>query len=259
MISNFHMKTDYDKKIIPPILQELKYRSSVFNMHLKEWRIFCNRWLIKDEWEGILDTLCLHLRNPVEIYFNELGWRSFKEKGKWAFFIRINAATTLNDIKDKWKYVELIKKGILGKYESRPNFGRDLRWHDLKNIYKLSPKQIAKLWQKTNPKDIDLLALKRMKTEENSNLGMENTVELLAEIKSDPFLPELREELEIERESYISGRYPLLIDVIKKAIKRMEKLITQITPQEDDEEFLVIQRATEKSKDGKPGLGFNKY
>ncbi len=256
---NITIGNPYDEHIYHPIVLEFEHRAFIFDKHLKRWREFCDRWLIKKDWDGTLDTLRANLRNPAEIYFCQDSNASFKEKGKWLFFLRINEWTSLNDLKTKWKYVELIKKHILGKMEMRPNIARDLCWYDLKHTYNLSPKKIADIWRNKNPRNIDILALKRIQSCKNSGLKMENTLELLEEIRSDPSLAELKEELNEEREAYLGGKYPLLIDIIKKAIKRMEKLISQICPQESEEDLIFIQRVSEVSPDGKPGLYFNRY
>jgi len=251
-----YQTNDFYKNTNSPLIWELSYRAGVFNSHLEIWKKFCARWLISDEWDGALEDLSHFLRNPTEIYFSNPLFHRIEEKGSWAFFIRINASTTLNDIKDKWKMIELIQKRILGKYESKANFGRDLCWHDLKYRHGLSPKQISDLWEKTNPKDIDLLAIKKVKAKEKNDLSEENDIELLEEVTSDPSLALLKEEFDKERENYRNGKYPLLTDVIKKAIKRMDKQIIQITPQSIEEDFLYVTRAKELIRDGKPYLSF---
>jgi hypothetical protein len=239
-----------------PLLFELDYRAGVFNSHFNLWKSFCNRWLINDDWDGELNTISDYLRNPTEIYFSREYSGTFEEKGKWAFFIRINAWTALNDIRDKWQLIELIQKHILGKYESRTNFGRDLCWYDLKRLNGLSPKQISEFWEKAYPKDIDLLAIRKIISKEKNDLVGEDGMALLQELASDPSLATLKEEFENERDNYRSGKYPLLQDVIKKAIGRMERQILQIAPQDSDESYLCITRAKEQMKNGKLGLSF---
>lgn len=153
---------------------EIIHRAHAFDKHFREWIEFCDRWSLNYTWNGKLKSTQKHLRNPVEIYYNKDYFRdSFEDKEKWAFFLRFNAWTTLEDIKDKWRLVELIQKRILGKHEKKANFCRDLVWYDLYKEHNLKPKQIAELWIRKFPKDIDLLVIRRIINREDDLKGVD--------------------------------------------------------------------------------------
>jgi len=226
---------------------EIDHRVKAYREHFEAWEKFCERWHVKSGWDGKLENLNKFMRNPVEIYYNTMTDRhNFEDASKWAFFLRINAWTTLEDIKDRWGTIERIQRKILGKPEKKANFSRDLCWYDLYKKYNLTPKQIAELWTKKCPEDIDILVIRRIKKIEKEQLSEEDELELLKEIKTDPNLNELRNEFEEEREAYINGKYPPFLEVIKKGIQRMEKQIKEnIYPQPKGIDLIFLQRAKE--------------
>jgi len=230
-----------DNFTFDPLDWEITSRALIFDEHLEKWKQFCERWYIDFNWDGNIKTINEFHYNSVEIYVNENNssrTRDYSEKEKWAFFIRFNEWTTIEDIRASWKYIDKIQKNILGKQEKRPNFGRDLCWYDLKVKYGLSPSQIAKIWIEKFPENIDVLALRRLKKDEET-LQSKDEKNLMEIVKKDP---DYKKDFEFEREHYMKGKYPTFYEIIKKAIKRMEEQIDEIKPHPHIDFFFNIKR-----------------
>jgi len=244
---------------VDKIENEIQWRFHLFEEDLEWWKSFCDTWSIDYEWDSKLESLNRYIRNPVEIYCIESPPNNFKNKEDWAFFLRFNAWTTKEDINDKWQLVEWIQRNILGKYERKANFSRDLRWYDLYKKGNMTPKEIAELWIKKYPEDIDLLVIRKIKKDIKEAINKDERLkefrrqelddnELLKEIKSGKLMKKVEDyyDFNYEREDYASGKYPPFIDVIKKAIKRMENQIRQVYSQPEEHEYLGIKKVIEK-------------
>ncbi len=204
----------------------------VFQQYTFKWEDFCRRWDIGHRWDGKIDSLSIYLSDPAEIRYT---WND--ETGRIWLEIRINEWTTLEDIRAKWKRIEELQNEFWGKREGRTNFNRDLCWYDLAKECKLRPSEIAKIWAELHPEDIDLLVIRGIKKEisKEDRKGKElDDFALIREVKSGFLSPKYAQDFEDERSFYITGqsrnergkvmKSPVpFVDVIKKAIKRMEK------------------------------------
>ena len=225
-------------------------KQEVLRRYINKWEDFCERWDIKCKWNGDIQNLEKYLREPVEIYRdNDLNILKF------SYFIRINQWATIEDVRAKWSKVEKLQKEFWsrGKKEFRTNFGRDLIWHDLAKKYNLQPSQIAGIWIKNFPQDIELLIIRRFKKYiDNDDLGgrvLDDKL-LLKEIKEGFLSDKYKCAFDEEKDYYITGRIKRgskfvtvpkpLIDVIKKAVKRMEKQILEVSILPLPEEFSLF-------------------
>jgi len=120
------------------------------------------------------------------------------------------------------------------KERKRSNFNRDLCWYDLNKKKGYSPGGIAKLWLNYRPEDIDRLVATKIIKKYEILKGV-SIADFLEEILSDdPEIKEIRDDFEEEKKIYATGQVgrakftPRFIDVIKKAINRMDKRIKRL-------------------------------
>ncbi len=225
----------YDKPA--NLKEEIFNRNEVLRKYKEKWEEFCERWLIEPEWDGDFQTLEKYARKPVEIYSD---WDYNIQQS--SLMIRINEWTTVDDIKARWTEVEELQNKIWGKRERRTNFSRDLIWYDLAKKHNMKAAGIATLWIKNYPEDIDLLVIRRFRKDINPadlvGRGLDDK-ELVVEVKKGFLSSKYKASFEGELDFYITGRIKKgtkyitiakpIVDVIKKAIKRMEKQILQVS------------------------------
>jgi len=210
-------------------------KKEILNHYQWKWAELCNRWHIEDTWNGDLNTLEQHARQNVEIYDD---WEHNTQKN--SILIKINEWATLDDIKSVWSEIEILQNEFWGKKERRSNFTRDLIWYDLSTQHKMTPSNIATLWNIQHPKDIDLLIIRRFRKEIDPNdFGGKiiDDEQLLKEIRSGALKIKYKEYFDEEREYYITGKIKKgskyittskpFVDVIKKAIQRMRSQIKE--------------------------------
>lgn len=200
----------YDKDL-DNIRTKIEFKLTVLDRYKKEWKIFCVKWRIDNKWNGNLSNLL------ISIGFD---YRSLYKKGKGS------------------------------------NFNRDLCWYDLNKKKGYSPGGIAKLWLKYRPEDIDKLVAQKIKRKYKISKGM-SISDFLKKIKSDdPRMKEIRDDFEEEKKIYATGQVgrakftPRFIDVIKKAINRMDKRIKRLdlpSPSRKKEKKIKI-RVVKKEK-----------
>lgn len=203
---------------------------NIFQSYKRQWNIFCKRWHIEDTWNSDIDTLTNYARENIEIYKD---WDPLLQKA--SLLISINEWTTLDDIKNKWAKIENYQYIYLGKKEQRPNFARDLIWYDLSTDYNMTPSEIANLWNKYYPEDIDILVTRRFRKDIPKNAlngKVLDDIDLLKEIHSGTLKETYEKSFEEERKFYITGKIKKgskyittakpFLDVIKKAIHRMQ-------------------------------------
>ena len=198
----------------------------------RSWEGFCERWHIRNEWNGRLRSLEKFLNAPIEFYTLQ------SQDGEAAtLLIRIDNWTIQNDIIDAWHDIEDYQRRIWGKEGKRANFMRDLCWYDLDKKLGLKPRQIANIWDSRYPDEIDLLVIrkvrKRIKKEELKGRVLDD-FELLEAVKLGFLKEKHKKDFDEERTYYVTGQdlrgrhNPPFVDVVKKAIKRMEKQIEQM-------------------------------
>lgn len=201
------------------------------------WQTFCERWHILAEWDGNLNSLRGNLKGPVELEIVK-----DKKKGVSAIIIKIDNWTILDDIREIWSEIEKYQNEIWKKEEKRTNFARDLCWYDLSKRQGLKLSDIVGIWIDSFPDEIDLLVIRRIKKEiekEDFKGRVLSDNELVHEVKSGFLAEEYKEYFTGERDFYITGKSTTatlkkgkfnipFIDVIKKAISRMEIQIRQM-------------------------------
>lgn len=204
-----------------------------------KWLGFCDKWNIHEDWNGQINSLKDFIRKPrLEIFAHAEG----------KLVIKIDAWTTLNDIREIWSEVETAQKRHFStKVDKKANFSRDIVWYDLNKRYKLRPRQIAQLWEKAFPDKMDLMVINRIKQANETMKDIKRIIkdeglkelegrelkdsELLKEIKSGALSKEYRTHFDDEREYYITGKTgrtkvtPPFVETIKQAIRRMQKFI----------------------------------
>jgi hypothetical protein len=224
----------------------------------EEWSVFCDRWHIDPDWNGEIDSLEKYTGKPVEITIQP----KFESSTKVFLLLKVDSWTTLDDIRQVWPKVEKYqKKYLYQKIEKKTTFGRDLCWYDLNKKHGLSYKEIANLWNNKYQEDIDLLIIRRIKKDKIVMDQIEDAKkrddklkeligrvlddqEFLKEIKSGKLSEKFKYALNDEREFYLTGKTnrgkmtPPIDDLIKAAIKRIEKYINKM---ELGEEFYYKQ------------------
>jgi len=212
----------------------------------EEWFSFCGRWHISYKWDRKINSLNKFIEKTVAI-IDDIDTETYEGK----LYLRIDAWTTLEDIHAIWPIIEKAQKEyFILKAGKRINFGRDLCWYDLHKKYKLSQREIAKLWEENDPEDIDLLVIKRIKQDSATMKDIKEYIkkkqlrelegrelddqELLKEIKAGKLAKEYRAYFDDEREFYITGKIsnrritPPFAEMIKQAILRIHRYINNI-------------------------------
>lgn len=211
------------------------------------WETFCERWQISAEWDGNLSSLRGSLKGPVELEIVE-----DKKKGVSSIIIKIDKWTILNDIREIWSEIEKYQNKLWKKEEKRTNFARDLCWYDLSKVLGLKLSNIAKIWIKHFPNEINLLVIRRIKKDiDNEDFKGRDLSDpkLLHEVKSGFLAEKYKEYFKGERDFYITGKSITttfkegkfnipFVDLIKKAISRMEKQIRQMYYPYDRSRFI---------------------
>ncbi len=241
----------------------MKISSDGVSLYIKEESLskfnkFCLRWHIHIAWDGNIDTLSEFIKDSPEIICEPVNYylvngsiylpekeivRSEGLEGINYLYIKVDAWTSLENIKEAWPRIEEFQRTIFSyKAELKSNFSRDLCWYDLKTTHNLSSSKIAKLWIKHFPKDIDLLVVKKFKKDNEESLKeklqgetslLEDYSELLNMIKTGRLGEEIKSNFDEDREYYITGKTesgkftPRFIDAINKAVKRMQGYINQ--------------------------------
>ncbi len=212
----------------------------------EEWFSFCDRWHISYDWDRKINSLNKFIGKTVAIV-DDIDTETYEGM----LYLRIDAWTTLEDIHAIWPEIEKRqKKYFVLKAEKRINFGRDLCWYDLHKKYKLSHREIAKLWEEKYPEDIDLLVIKRIKQISETMRDIKEYIkkeqlkelegrelddqELLREIKAGKLAKAYRAYFDDEREFYATGKtsrgklMPPFVEMIKQAVIRIQKYINNI-------------------------------
>lgn len=213
--------------------EKISNKHYVLRNYVRQWAEFCGRWHIETEWDGVINHLEQYVRPNVEIYSD---WEYDIQQA--FIYIRITEWATLEDIRSKWDIIENLQNEMWGKKESRANFGRDLIWYDLSKEFRLKASEIAELWNKHYPQDIDLLVIKRYRKQiEKNDIGgnVYDDRTLLNEVRSGRLANEHKKYFEEERHYYATGKIKKgskyissaspFVDVIKKAITRMKRQI----------------------------------
>lgn len=223
---------------------------------LHKWSPFCKYWDIDIYWTGKLESLEEFLWHRIRIIYFPRPKKA--EKGYLA--IDLDAETTLKDIRAIWSKIDEYQKEWLGrKVKKKTNFGRDLCWYDLYK-FGLSYKEIAELWAEKFPENIDLIVIRRLKRDEISmkeireDINKDDELKALRsrQLKDREFLFEIRNGIlakkfkyifDNEKDYYLKGKashgggWPPFIDVIRRAIERMEKYISQVEVKEKIEDI----------------------
>jgi len=243
------------KKDIPSKIRRKKY---VFDAHYLIWREFCDKWQIRYSWDGKRKTL-----KNYDIYSVRIGTIQRHTVGRKRIIIEIDNKAKIEEVIDKWKIVKKLQNEELGgKEEEKANFYRDLCWYRLSKEGDLSASQIAEIWNKNYPDDIDLLVIRRvrksLKSHIENRLAGKNMYDnqLLEYIKngewSDVIIDcdddddenggKYGKYFNDERDYYVTGRQkgkeirkeikltqttPLFIDVVTKAINRMKEQLSK--------------------------------
>lgn len=212
----------------------------------EEWSSFCARWHISYAWDRKINSLNKFIEKTVAIV-DDIDFETYEGM----LYLRIDAWTNLEDIRAIWPEIEKMqKKYFVLKAEKRINFGRDLCWYDLHIKYKLSHREIAKLWEEKYPEDIDLLVIKRIKQISETMRDIKEYInkeqlkelegrelddqELLREIKAGKLAKAYRAYFDDEREYYATGKtsrgklMPPFVEMIKQAVIRIQKYINNI-------------------------------
>jgi len=212
----------------------------------EEWFSFCNRWHISHDWDRQINSLHKFIKKTVAIV-DDIDFETYEGR----LYLRIDAWTTLEDIHAIWPKIEKAQKEyFILKAEKKVNFGRDLCWYDLYKEYKLSHRQIAKLWEEKYPQDIDLLVINRIKQNSETMKDIKEYIkkeqlkelegrelddqELLKEIKTGKLAKEYQAHFDNEREFYATGKIsnrkitPPFVEMIKQAVIRIQKHINNI-------------------------------
>jgi hypothetical protein len=202
---------------------------------------FCMRWGLDRRWHCSIPSISEFIRTtPLLVYnpkwvsnseeYPSIGFLP-NEKNSDFLFVKIDPWINLKDVEEAWPQVENLKKRIFDYSEKgKSGFGRDLCWYDLNKTHHLSPGKIACLWSEFCPKDIDLLVMKRIKRDEADLLREEDVRDLLAEIKNDPSMSELRGQFELERKLYVKGPGSSFRLAVRESIKRMGRYIKRVKP-----------------------------
>jgi len=224
------------------------------------WQKFCDRWHIESIWEGQFDSLDEKIKREPLFYIEHeeecIGEPPPLEK----IVLIIDAWTTQKDINKIWPRIEDLRKRLfLFNVQKKSNFGRNLCWYILNKKYKKKYKEIAELWCKYCPDQIDNLVVNQIK---NDNDFMEmirnyifennfrdlmgrnlNDADLLREIingRLKKFEPEFKEKRNYYIKKTHQGKNPF-IKMIKIAIKRMQKDIfsAELRIGSDDVDYLL--------------------
>ncbi len=158
------------------------------------WRQFCGDRHIDHRWDGNLDSLGDYADPPIKIYPRDIPYI-----GKKKIIIEIDERATEKAVRARWSEVEKLQNEFLsGKTEDRPNYGRDLCWYDLKQAgFPIA--EIARVWLKSFPGEVELLALGGFKKSYPKELSeavkgrvFEDAV-LIKEIKSGGLTDDLKQ------------------------------------------------------------------
>jgi len=224
------------------------------------WQKFCDRWHIKSHWNGLIDSLDKYIKEDPVFYIEQeeecVGEPIPLEK----IIIVVDAWTMLKDIIKIWPKIEDLKKRVFfSKVQKKSNFGRDLCWYILNKRYKKKYKEIAELWLKYCPDQVDDLVINQIKNDIDIMERIKNYIsknnfrdlmgrniennELLKEIKSGrlkKFEPEFNEKRNYYTTKTYQGKNPF-IKMIKTAIKRIQRDIfsAELRIGSDDVSYLL--------------------
>ncbi len=166
------------------------YKYYKLELYRELWERFCGKWNINPKWNANLRNFRKFQGPPVSMGV-DFPYSFLFPLSALPIIIQIGPWTTLEDIRKVWVKIERIQKRRFYKEESSANFTRDICWYDLNTKLKMKPRQIAELWVKEFPKEIDILVMRRVK-KQYKELSEENELELLDEINVDSSLHELK-------------------------------------------------------------------
>lgn len=219
---------------------------------VRQYMRFLRKWHISSNWDGEIDSLSKFIKDTPIIIYDALSacestipsreLEPLPDESEFNYlYLKIDAWTSLDDIKKIWPRIQDLKKKIFDfKAEQKSNFGRDLYWYDLKKQHKLSYGQIAKLWSNHCPGDIDSILIKSFKKENEEEIKtmlkgktfvFDDNQKLLHMIKVGKLEDNIKSDFEEKKEFYITGKTeygkftPRFLDAIKQGIKRIEGYI----------------------------------
>ncbi|MFX1536939.1 MAG: hypothetical protein ACFFDI_22195 [Promethearchaeota archaeon] len=222
------------------------------NETIRKYMKFMRKWHISSNWDGEIDSLSKFIKDTPIIIYDALSAREssvpsmkqepLPDESEFDYlYLKIDAWTSLDDIKKIWPRIQDLQKKIFDfKAEQKSNFGRDLCWYDLKKQFKLSYGQIAKLWSNHCPGDIDSILIKSFKKENEKEIKtmlkgktfvFDDNQKLLHMIKMRELGDNIKSDFEEKKEFYITGKTeygkftPRFLDAIKQGIKRIEGYI----------------------------------
>jgi len=231
--------------------EELTKNTETIEQYMK----FLRKWHISSNWDGEINSLSKFIKDtPIIIYDAFSACEStihlreqepLPDESEFDYlYLKIDAWTSLEDIKKIWPRIQDLQKKIFDfKAEQKTNFGRDLCWYDLKKQHKLSYGQIAKLWINYCPGDIDSIRIKSFKKENEEEIKtklkgktsvFDDNQNLLNMIKSGKLGNNLKSDFKEKKEIYVTGKTeygkfsPRFLDTIKQGTKRIEGYIKLI-------------------------------
>jgi hypothetical protein len=192
----------------------------VFTRYKNKWEIFCERWGISDKWGGKLNNLSKFAETICEIWIDV-------DEFPLSIIIKISPWASFKNLEELWPDIERAQKGFRAKTKESFTFGRDLFWYDLRQKGWTYGK-IAKRWTQYYPENIKLMAAKKLTKRHKDLLGKtqkgNDINELINELESnDPSIQDLINEYNQYITDYSRTYYSDLIEIIKKAIKKINE------------------------------------
>jgi hypothetical protein len=192
--------------------------------------------------------------SEVLTQMHDEGLLELHPRGSGDIEIIIKADTTRDSLIKAWPEIEKLQKRIYPhKYESNTNFARDICWYDLKKKCGLSIRGIADIWVRYHEEDAKILALPKYRKDIRKQMAaklpgrtsiLDNDKALLKEIEAGVLKAEFLDDFRQHMDTYLKGKVtyfpsplrkdkqgsvrPLFHDLIKEAIKRIEKSINMI-------------------------------
>jgi hypothetical protein len=199
-------------------------KKDVFYSYRNMWNIFCERWGISDNWGGALINLSKYTETICELHWDEGDF-------PLSITIKISPWTSFKDLEEFWPYIERAQKSIRSKEKESFTFGRDLFWYDLRQAG-WSYGKIAKRWTQCFPEEIKLMAAKKLTKKHRELLGKikkgNDMNEFINELESsDPNLQDLNDEYNQYKTDYSRTYYSDLIEIVKKAIKKIGERVNK--------------------------------
>lgn len=229
-----------EKKLVKEMMESFEKAGNTrlkeaaeFSFREKYWREFCDRWHLDPRWNGRLGSLKKYIKAPIELRCLE-----DREKKLGAILIMIDNWTILDDIKAIWGMVEKYQNKLWKKREKLSKFMRDIVWYDLHKKHKLKYREIAEIWDKSFPEEVDSLHIKNFRKDIDTIDLEEKELDddtLIHELKSG-FLSEKYGKYYKESRTYYStgrlsqGKFQApFAGTIRRAIERIEDQVEQMS------------------------------